>query len=61
MANELTFTKEEAKQIQKLSLSNLDFRQNFNLIINAWRLQKISTKNAVDLIKEELEKALNQA
>jgi hypothetical protein len=57
MANELTFTKEEAKQIQKLSLSNLDFRQNFNLIINAWRLQKISTKNAVDLIKEELRKA----
>ena len=56
MANELTFTKEEAKQIQKLSLSNLEFRQNFNLIINAWRLQKISTKNAVDLIKEELEK-----
>lgn len=57
MANDLTFTKEEAKQIQTLSISNLEFRQNFNLIINAWRLQKISTKNAVDLIREELQKA----
>jgi hypothetical protein len=54
---DLTFTKEEAKQIQELSINNTEFRKNFNLIINAWRLQKISTKNAVNLIKEELEKA----
>jgi hypothetical protein len=53
---ELTFTREEAKLIQDKSLKEPEFKKNLTLIINAWRLQKISTKNAVDLIKEELEK-----
>ena len=57
---DLTFTKEEAKQIQELALKDLEFKKNFTLIINAWRIQNISTKNAVDLVKEELEKAVKR-
>jgi hypothetical protein len=54
---DLTFTREEAKKIQELNFKDLEFKKNFTLIINAWRIQKISTKNAVNLVKDELEKA----
>ena len=57
---DLTFTKEQAKQIQELNFKDLEFKKNFNLIITAWRLQKISTTNAVRLAKEELEKAVKR-
>ena len=53
----LTFTNEQAKQIQDIVSKDLEFKKNFTLIVNAWRMQKIGTKNAVRLVKEELEKA----
>jgi hypothetical protein len=53
---DLTFSKEQAKQIQELSFKNPEFKKNFNLILTSWMLQKISTKNAVNLVKEELQK-----
>ena len=53
----LTFTKEQAKQIQETVNMDLKFKKNFTLIVNAWRMQTIGTKNAVRLVKEELEKA----
>ncbi|MDD4082011.1 MAG: hypothetical protein PHD05_01355 [Sphaerochaetaceae bacterium] len=56
LANELTFSKEEAKKIQELSILNPEFKKNLTLIVTAWQLQKISTKNAVDLIREEIGK-----
>jgi len=57
---DLTFTKEQAKQIQEKSFKNPEFKKNLTLIINAWRLQRISTKNAVNLVKEEVEKAVKK-
>jgi len=53
----LTFTNEQAKQIQEIVSKDLEFKENFTLIVNAWRMQKISTKNAVRLVKDELGKA----
>ncbi len=57
---DLTFTKEQAKQIQEMVAKDPEFKKNFTLIINAWRMQKISTKNAVDLVKDELGKSLKK-
>jgi len=57
---DLTFSKEQAKKIQELNFKDIEFKKNFTLIINAWRIQKISTKNAVDLVKDELEKAMKR-
>lgn len=57
---DLTFTREEAKQIQTLNFKDLEFKKNFTLIVNAWRIQKISTTNAVNLVKEQLEKAVER-
>jgi len=54
--SDLTFTKEEALKIQEYVSSKPEFKKNFTMIVNAWRLQKVSTKNAVKLIKEEIEK-----
>jgi hypothetical protein len=53
----LTFTNEQAKQIQGIVSKDLEFKKNFTLIVNAWRMQKIGTKNAVRLVKDELRKA----
>ena len=57
---DLTFSKEQAKKIQELNFKDIEFKKNFTLIINAWRIQKISTKNAVDLVKDELEKEMKR-
>ena len=52
-----SFTKEEGKKIQDFLLSNKEFKKNVTLVVTAWQLQKINTKNAVKLIKDELKKA----
>jgi hypothetical protein len=57
MNEELLFNKEQAKMIQDFSLKDMEFRKNLKLIVTAWQLQKIATTNAINLIKEELEKA----
>jgi len=56
----LTFSTEEAKQIHKLYSIDSEFRNNFITIRNAWLLQKIGLRNAVQLMKEELEKAVER-
>jgi hypothetical protein len=53
---ELTFTLEQAKQIKKLFWKDKEFKNTYFKIRNAWLLQKISVKDAVRLIKEELGK-----
>ncbi len=55
---DLTFTTEQAKQIQDLFWKDKEFKNTYLKIRNAWLLQKISVKDAVRLIKEELEKVL---
>ena len=52
-----SFTKKEGKKIQDFLLSNKEFKKNVTLVVTAWQLQKINTKNAVKLIKDELKKA----
>ena len=56
--DDLTFTSEQAKQIKELFWKDKEFKNNYFRIRNAWLLQKISVKNAVQLIKEELEKSV---
>jgi hypothetical protein len=53
---DLTFTTEQAKQIKELFWKDKEFKNNYFKIRNAWLLQKISVKDAVRLIKEQLEK-----
>ena len=52
-----SFTKEEGKKIHEFLLNNNEFKTNVTLVVTAWQLQKINTKNAVKLIKDELKKA----
>ncbi|VVB74639.1 Uncharacterised protein [uncultured archaeon] len=54
--DDLTFTSEQAKQIKELFWKDKEFKNNYFRIRNAWLLQKISQRNAVQLMKEELEK-----
>ncbi len=51
------FTFEEGKQIQKYYWKDKKFRNKFNMARNAWLLQKISVKKAMQMIKQELKKA----
>ena len=58
LPEDLLFTAKEAKQIKDLFWKDKEFRHSYFRIRNAWLLQKISMKNAVQLIKEELKKAV---
>jgi hypothetical protein len=51
------FTFEEGKQIQKYYWKDKEFRNKFNIARNAWLLQKVSVKKAIQMIKQELKKA----
>ena len=54
------FSPDEAQQIQNLFWKDEEFRKAYFTIKNAWMLQKISVNDAVKLMKEELEKAVER-
>jgi len=57
---DLTFTTEQAKQLKDLFWKDKEFKNSYFTIRNAWMLQKIGTKDAVRLMKEELEKSVKR-
>ena len=60
LPEDLLFTAKEAKQIKDLFWKDKEFRLSYFRIRNAWLLQKVDMKNAVQLMKEELEKAVKR-
>ncbi|MFA6269360.1 MAG: hypothetical protein WCW13_06920 [archaeon] len=57
---ELTFNLEQVNQIKELFWKDKEFKNSYLKIRNAWLLQKISVRDAVRLMKEELEKAVRR-
>ena len=55
-SNELTFTKEEAKQIQEFTRKYIEFKKKFHQDNKCMEKATNKHKNAVKLIKKEIEK-----